>query len=243
MTPDARTVPQIPVLGYHHVHDGPDDFFRASPELLGRQMEMLMAEGYTPIGPKQLLALAGQQVETRYAMVTFDDAYVDFVDHAWPILKSLRIPTTLFAISDYLGSWNDWDRIRWAPHQHLDAETLRRLHADGVTVGSHSRTHRPLVRLWGARLADELDGSRRTLEDIVCAPVASFAYPGGAQSWRVRRATRQVYDLGFATDADSTGPVCDRYAIPRFDPCFCGDRDVFRRTLDAHCGLGRPPRG
>lgn len=237
------TVPQIPVLSYHHVHDGPDDLFRASPELLGRQMELLIAEGYTPIAPARLFDLAGRQVNDRYAMVTFDDAYVDFLDHAWPILKSLAIPTTLFAISDYLGGWNEWDRIRWARHRHLDASAIQRLHAEGVTIGSHSRTHRPLIGLWGARLANELSGSRRALEQIVGAPVPAFAYPGGAQSWRVRRATRSVYELGFATSADCTGAVCNRYAIPRFDPCFCGDPDVFRRTLDQHCGLGRPSRG
>ena len=236
------TVPQIPVMSYHHVHDGPDDFFRTSPDLFRRQMELLVAEGYIPIGPAQLLDLAGRRVTERYAMVTFDDAYVDFRDHAWPILKSMGIPATVFAISDYLDKWNDWDGIRWAPHRHLDADALRRLHAEGVVIGSHSRTHPTLIRLWGTRLADELHGSRRALEQIVGAPVSYFAYPGGAQSWRVRFATRRAYALGFATTTDCGGAVCDRYAIPRFDPCFCGDRDVFLRTLERHCGLGRPER-
>jgi peptidoglycan/xylan/chitin deacetylase (PgdA/CDA1 family) len=243
MRMEAGTVPQIPVLGYHHVHDGPDDFFRASPELLHQQMEILLAEGYTPIGPARLADLAGQTADDRYVMVTFDDAYVDFLEHAWPILHSLRIPTTLFVISDYIGGWNEWDPIRWAPHPHLDIDAIRRLHAEGVVIGSHSRTHRPLGRLWGRRLEDELRGSRHALEEIVGAAVSSFAYPGGNQSWRVRRATRSVYELGFATQADCSGATCDRYLIPRFDPCFCGDSDVFRRTLDDHCGLGRRTRG
>ena len=66
MRMEAGTVPQIPVLGYHHVHDGPDDFFRASPELLHQQMEILLAEGYTPIGPARLIDLAGQTADDRY---------------------------------------------------------------------------------------------------------------------------------------------------------------------------------
>ena len=232
-------VPQIPVLGYHHVHDGADDFFRTSPALFRQQMEMLIDEGYTPIGPDRLLELASATADRRYVMVTFDDAYTDFVDYAWPILQALRIPATLFVISDAIGGWNDWDTIRWAPHRHLDADALRRLHAQGVHIGSHSRTHRPLIRLWGSRLSGELHGSQHALQEIIGVPVRTFAYPGGSESWHVRRATRSVYDLAFATNADCRGATCDRYRIPRFDPCFCGDRNVYRRTLQAHCGFGR----
>lgn len=237
-----RTVPQIPVLNYHHVHDGPDDFFRTSTELLRRQMVMLLSEGYTPIGPSRLAELAGETVSDRFAMVTFDDAYVDFREHAWPILNALSIPVTLFAISEYIGGWNEWDTLRWAPHRHLDGDALRQLHAEGVVIGSHSRTHRPLARSWGSALTRELLGSQRALEEIVGAPVRTLAYPGGHHSWRIRRAARAVYDLGFATDADASRATCDRYRIPRFDPCFCGDPDVFRRALEDRCGIGRPAR-
>jgi peptidoglycan/xylan/chitin deacetylase (PgdA/CDA1 family) len=203
-------------------------------------MEMLRAEGYRPIGPSRLVELAGQPAGDRYVMVTFDDGYEDFGEYAWPILQAFRIPTTLFVISNYIGGSNEWDAIRWAPHRHLDVDALRRLHAEGVNIGSHSRTHRPLVGLTSRQLADELTGSRCALEAIVNAPVATFAYPGGAESWRVRRATQSVYALGFATDAAGTGATMNRYRIPRFDPCFCGDPDVFRRALDDRCGFGRP---
>lgn len=236
--PRAR-LPQLPVLSYHHVHDGPDDFFRTWPDTFRRQLETLLAEGYRPLTPAQLLALADREPRERHALVTFDDAYVDFASHAWPILRELDVPATVFVISAHVGGWNEWDEIRWAPHAHLDAATLRRLQAEGAAIGSHSRTHRPLVRLGAGELEQELRGSRDELEALLGAPVRALAYPGGAHGPEVRECAARFYDLGFATDAPHDGARCDPFLIPRFDPCFHGDLDSFRRALDARCGLGR----
>lgn len=232
-------VPQIPVLSYHHVHDGPDDFFRTWPDVFRRQMELLLREGYVPVAPAQLQALAGRGAAERHAMVTFDDGYLDFAEHAWPVLRSLGIPATLFVISGRLGGWNDWDDLRWAPHRHLDEAQVRQLAAEGVVIGSHSRSHPVLVQLDADALETELRGSQDDLERLVGVPVRAIAYPGGAVDDAVRRAASAVYDLGFATQSPRDGATCDRFLVPRFDPCFFGDLEMFRRELLAHSGFGR----
>ena len=232
------TVPQIPVLGYHHVHDGADSFFRTSTMTFARQMKMLRQEGYRPIRPADLAALAGQPITERCVVVTFDDAYTDFRDHAWPILKDLGIPATVFVITAHIGGWNEWDGLRRAPHRHLDSEALQQLHAEGAIIGSHAHTHTPLVRLWGSRLDNELRESREILERLIAAPVRALAYPGGAVDWRVRRSARRHYDLafGFGVHGRARGGESHRWMIPRFDPCFHGDTDDFRRQLERHSG-------
>jgi peptidoglycan/xylan/chitin deacetylase (PgdA/CDA1 family) len=58
----------------------------------------------------------GAALPARAVLVTFDDAYRDFREHAWPVLKGLGIPATLFVPTAYPGQpdlvfW--WDRI-WA---------------------------------------------------------------------------------------------------------------------------------
>ena len=237
----SPVLPQIPVVNYHHVHDGPDDFFRAHPELLRAQMELLLEEGYVPTTPQRLIELKGHATwDTRYAMVSFDDAYEDFLLFAWPILKELGIPATLFVIVDAIGGVNTWDDIRQDEHRHLDLDQLRQLCAEGVVVGSHTRSHRPLIVLDDRELEDEIRGSRHDLEDLLGAAVPTLAYPGGAVDRRVCRATRRVYDLGFATDSDASGATCDPYLIARFDPCFFADPRDFRRQLTRHDGFGRP---
>lgn len=235
---ERQVLPRIAVVNYHHVHDGPDDFFRARPELLRSQMEMLLADGYVPTTPDRLVELKGQTAsDERHVLVSFDDAYEDFLLFAWPILRQLGIPATLFVIVDAIGGTNSWDEIRWDEHHHLDLDQLRQLCAEGVVIGSHSRSHRPLIRLDDAELEGELRGSREDLEDLLGVAVPTLAYPGGAVDSRIRQATRRFYELGFATDVEGDDPFCDPYLIPRFDPCFFADPQAFRQQLSRFSGV------
>jgi peptidoglycan/xylan/chitin deacetylase (PgdA/CDA1 family) len=233
-------LPQVPVLGYHHVHDGEDTFFRTWPESLRLQMEILREAGYIPSTPDRLSRLkdakgAGGPAE-RLALVTFDDAYQDFRQFAWPILESLKVPATLFVIADAIGGWNDWDDMAPKRHRHLTAGELRHLHGAGVVIGSHTCSHRPLVRLSDSELESELRDSRHRLEDLIGGAVITLAYPGGAAGLRERIAAQQWYELAFAVDPGPLGPFCDPYLIPRFDPCFHQGPEDFLEQLERHTG-------
>ena len=61
----------------------------------------------------------------------------------------------------------------------VDRAALRALHAAGVTIGSHTRSHLRLVGASQTRMSLELAGSRRELEAMLGAPVEHFAYPDG----------------------------------------------------------------
>ncbi len=231
---------QVPVLGYHHVHDGEDTFFRTWPESLKLQTEILREAGYIPSTPDRLSRLkdakgAGGPAE-RLALVTFDDAYQDFRQFAWPILESLKIPATLFVIADAIGGWNDWDDMAPKRHRHLTAGELRQLHGAGVVIGSHTCSHRPLVRLSDSELESELRDSRHRLEDLIGGAVTTLAYPGGAAGLRERIAAQQWYELAFAVDPGPLDSFCDPYLIPRFDPCFHQGPEDFLEQLERHTG-------
>jgi peptidoglycan/xylan/chitin deacetylase (PgdA/CDA1 family) len=75
-----------------------------------------LAARYRPISLADLLeARSGREsLPRRAVLVTFDDAYRDFAEHAWPRLRRLGIPVTLFVATAYpdqpkLAFW--WDRL------------------------------------------------------------------------------------------------------------------------------------
>lgn len=240
MAQSDALVPQIPVLNYHHVHDEAESFFRVTPATLRAQMEFLLGAGYRPIDLQALITLKGAtSVNEKYALVTFDDAYDDFLANVWPVLKPLQIPTTLFVISDYIGDWNDWDPIRESRRRHLDRAQLQYLRDEGVTLASHSRTHLPLVALGERPLLSEIRDSKRALEQLFETPIRALAYPGGHVNQRVRDVTAAHYELGFATTTDATARFCDAYLIPRFDPSFCADLSAFQDELTKQSGYLR----
>jgi len=56
---------------------------------------------------------------------------------------------------------------------------LAEMQRAGITIGSHTRHHASLPTETPARVADELEGSKRILEQRLGRPVVHFAYPGG----------------------------------------------------------------
>lgn len=112
------------VLTYHRVReplDTPDldpALVSATPEAFLRQMKHV-ARWYRPVTLAAVIEAftGGEPLPARAVHVTFDDAYMDFADVAWPILRALGIPATLFVPTAYPGDrsrrlW--WDRVHRA---------------------------------------------------------------------------------------------------------------------------------
>jgi len=100
---------RVRVLTYHRVAD---------PIGFEEQMKYL-AKNYPVVSMADLLSnKKGQQtLPPRAVMITFDDAYQDFADCAWPILRRYRLPVTLFVPTGFPDQperifW--WDRLKHA---------------------------------------------------------------------------------------------------------------------------------
>jgi peptidoglycan/xylan/chitin deacetylase (PgdA/CDA1 family) len=78
--------------------------------------------------------------------------------------------------------------------QMLDWDMLAEMVAGGVTVGSHTRSHALLANETPQVLRDEVEGSRRELEQRLGVPIRHFAYPDGRFN---ARAIQAVADAGY----------------------------------------------
>jgi len=107
------------VLTYHRVAPdhgltGYPGLVSATPAGFAEQMEHI-ARRHPVIGLADLLAAReGASLPRRAVLVTFDDAYRDFAEHAWPVLRRLGLPTTLFVPTAFADEptrafW--WDRL------------------------------------------------------------------------------------------------------------------------------------
>lgn len=106
------------ILMYHQLHEGmvdPVENFDGLSVELGdfvRQMQYL-AKHYHVIPIER--CLESEEVTSRFrAVIAFDDAYASFYRLAYPVLRALNLPATVFVPTDFIEGkihmW--WDRLR-----------------------------------------------------------------------------------------------------------------------------------
>ena len=212
---------RVPVLCYHHVGakaKGSWPLLTLSPAVFEEQMRWLADRGYAGISASDWLAWLerGAPLPEKPVVLTFDDAYSDLVQTALPILREHRFRATLFPVSQYIGGASTWDAGLGYPSRPLMSET-EILHAmqGGITIGSHTRTHRNLRQLADAELKTELELSRTELIRLTGDSVRTLAYPFGSENPRVRACAAKFYDLAFGCRSGLNGWASDRGGLRR----------------------------
>ncbi|MFF9487238.1 polysaccharide deacetylase family protein [Streptomyces sp. NPDC014676] len=185
---------RVPILMYHAVAADPNEATRAlsvAPEAFAEQMAVLADRGLTPVTTAELAAhwRSGRPLPARPVLVTFDDGYEGVHRHALPVLAGHGFPATLFVSTGWLrGPYDTGGGL----DTMLDWDQVRELAAAGVEIGGHSHSHPQLDRLDEDRLRSELILCKEIVSDQLGSVPASFAYPYGYSSRRVRRAVRET---------------------------------------------------
>ena len=176
--------PGLLILGYHRVGAGMEREMDLPRDVFEQQMRYL-AEHRDVVSLEEGLRRIGFPLERDLVAITFDDGYREVSTQAWPVLRELALPATVFLATGFLeGTHPAPIRTgagdRGAPPVALSWDEVGVLHSSGlVSIGSHSRSHRPFDSLSGAEAAEECATSRATIERRVGVTVETFAYPGG----------------------------------------------------------------
>jgi peptidoglycan/xylan/chitin deacetylase (PgdA/CDA1 family) len=209
----ARTC--FSVLAYHRIDEGGGGM-SVSPRDFRAHLDWLDEHGIEVV-PLESFSVKGE-TRPRVAL-TFDDGYRSVADVAWPELRARGLPATLYVVSRTLRSGRrfSWDTSTSA----LDAALIGRsalldLAADGLSIGSHTRTHVYLPSIDLDRVEDEVSGSRDELEDELGMRVTSFSYPQGGWNPSIRSiVARAGYETAVTMNRGPIPPVGDPLALAR----------------------------
>ncbi|MEY9489607.1 peptidoglycan/xylan/chitin deacetylase (PgdA/CDA1 family) [Streptomyces calvus] len=185
---------RVPVLMYHAVADHPSEATRAlsvTPRAFAEQMAVIADRRLTPVTTAELAAhwRSGRPLPERPVLITFDDGYEGVHRHALPVLAEHGFPATVFVTTGWLrGPYDTGGGL----DTMLDWDQVRELAGAGVEIGGHSHSHPQLDRLDDGRLRAELIRCKEIVSDQLGTVPASFAYPYGYSSRRVREAVRET---------------------------------------------------
>ena len=171
------------VLCYHAIRPDRRSRFR-------RQMERIRSRA---IDSAKLSSIPPRRAgRLPLVCVTFDDGFACLRDGAFPVLRELGIPATVFAVTGNAGRPPGWDMPPGHPESGLSLMTEEEMEeartGSPVRFGSHTVTHPRLTDLAPPDLDRELLESRAALGRILGPAVEDIAFPFGAYDDRVAAA-------------------------------------------------------
>ena len=198
------------ILLYHKVQH--EDLHDAG-KLFKDQM-VFLKENYKIIPLDELVSCFknGKIISEHYAAVTFDDGYRDNFDIAYPVLKCLNIPATIYLAPGYLDS-SDTKYLTWDMVNEMIQSGL-------VQVGNHTYSHLVLSAHSKDLQEKDIKKGRQMLEEMLDIEIISLAYPLGQR----RHYTSDTLDIlardkyEFAVTAFTKNiekPPTSIYEIPR----------------------------
>jgi O-antigen biosynthesis protein len=213
----------IPILMYHSISTSTNPRFKrwaVSPALFDEHLAYLRQNQYTPITVTELMkarTTGDVTLPTRPVILTFDDAYADFYENAFPALQRHRFVATLYVPTAYVGGTCSWLREEGETMLPMASwSQLAEMSAGGIECGGHSHGHVQMDAIPFAAANAEIRQCKALLEDHLSQEVLSFAYPHGWTSGSVKRMVHAAgYTSACAVKNMRSAPTDDPFELAR----------------------------
>lgn len=188
----------VPILVYHNIGPQAKGRLVIAAKAFEEQMRYLKSQGYRVVSLRAFYDFINleRQLPRKTVVLTFDDGYKAFLEHAYPVLKELGFTATLFVYTDYVG----------AGRNALNWDDLKKLEAEGFQIEAHSKSHSDLRRRpdesepdYARRMQAELEQPLAFFKRHLGRTSQILAYPYGAHDDELVDKVRQAgYVAGFS---------------------------------------------
>jgi peptidoglycan/xylan/chitin deacetylase (PgdA/CDA1 family) len=197
---------KLPALMYHEVSSNSSKeplahlmtpFYDITVDMFEHQVSTLCGRGY-----RSMLACQDDLVhldpDHKNLLITFDDGWMGNYDYAFPVLKAYGFTATFFVAVNYIGS----DRF-------MNWSQLKELAHNGMSIQSHTLSHRPLENLALSEVYKELFQSKSRIENELNTNVNAISFPHGSYNKDIVKIAR---DVGYSVMC--TSDVRFNYYVP-----------------------------
>lgn len=150
-----------------------------------------------------------RELHHKRVLLTVDDAWASFYQHAWPILKRDKIPFVLFINTREINQKNK-NYMTWAQ--------IREIHESGLgVIGHHSYSHDYIVGWDADRMRNDLErASQDFMRELGHIP-EYFSYPFGEYNLELKNIIKDMgFRLAFGQHSGVVDSRKDRHELPRF---------------------------
>ena len=208
---------QAVILQYHHVSNETPPITSIAPQDFQRHMNYLFENNFNILPLEQILnsLINDEELPDYTAAITFDDAYLSVYTEAFPILKELNWPFSVFVTTGLVDT-NSSLYANWTQ--------LREMAAAGATIANHTVNHPYFLERqtnesesdWLQSITEEITAAEEKILQETGQSHRLIAYPYGEYEPRIQAL---VEELGYRGIAQHSGPInkhSDFSALPRF---------------------------
>jgi peptidoglycan/xylan/chitin deacetylase (PgdA/CDA1 family) len=201
---DSRMPNQVRVLTYHLIEDG---------AAFEKQMDFLARNFYIASMPELISACQGHStLPPKSVLITFDDAYRNFDECAWPILKRYSFSVSIFVPTAFPGNqerifW--WDKLEYGFSQTFMRDPLQTPIGRLPLGTDRQRTHAfKRLRKYVKTLPHH---QALAFVDQICVGLNCVYFPRKVLNWDdLRRLAKEGVTIGAHTQ---THPLMNRISI------------------------------
>ena len=172
-----------------------------------KQMAWLYSNDFKTVTIYELIS-KNSHPEDKAVCLTFDDGWLGNYLYAYPILMEHGFKATFFIATELIGR-----------PLYMTWEHLKEMMASGMSIQSHTATHKPLGGMDGKEILFELSESKIIIEKRLTTEVNHLSLPHGSQNGRIWPLAKEIgyktictSNVGFQT-WESNGPWLKRISI------------------------------
>ena len=205
------------ILQYHHVSNETPKSTSISPEQFTAHMQYLKDNNFTVVPLSTIIDQIKRQqpLKDKTVAITFDDAYLDILEQATPILDQYQYPYTIFVNPSIIDTKRK---------NYLSWQQLKTMSDNGVLIANHGYAHDSLARKpaefsdeqWQARQISLLLKSEKIIKERTGQNWRYFAYPYGEFTPAIQQWLEAHDFVGFSQQSGAVGLTSDLTLIPRF---------------------------
>lgn len=202
---------KVPILLYHHITNdafsNEQSISHISPSDFRLHMTAIKTH-YSPISLRSYIEYVNcddgsVKIPQNPIIVTFDDGYSSNYEIAYPILKELEIPATIFVVTDTVGASSDSGKVHYS---HFTWEQAREMEQSGlIEIQSHTAGHIGMTTVDSGEQIRQLRKSKYEIEKNLGHKCDMIAFPYGDYNESVKNAARNSgYQVQLLVDDKTT---------------------------------------
>ncbi len=191
---------------YHRFNESRYPSTNIQMDIFKEHINIIKNAGYNFLNPSLLPKIFFEEKPEKTFLLTIDDGYLSFYEHAWPYLKDNKIPFLIFISTEAVGKkgYMSWQQIKEIEKNEF------------VFIGNHSHSHDYLINFSFEEFKRDITKSIDIFKTNLGYNSIFFSYPFGEWNSKQKKFISEHFDFAFGQHSGVIDLNKDQYELPRF---------------------------